>query len=247
MKKTIIIFCIAFFISNLLPAQERNVDIGVYGGGAYYMGDVNHSKLFYSPSPAYGGQFRYNFDKRYSLRISTVVSQLKGNDLDFDNEFQQTRAHDFTSNITDVSAQVEFNFFPYMPEDKHDKASPFVAAGATLLVSPSSNASGMSFAIPLTVGFKFNIGGRFSAGVEWTYRRSFNDQLDQLQNYYKENPANHDIQDEKQRSYDNSNDWYSFAGVFIMYKLFRDVEQCHAYRFHDVNSKKLKKWRKKRR
>jgi len=226
MKRIILLVSVAL-IANFAHAQKGKADFGPYIGGAFYMGDVNHSKLFYSTSLFYGGMFRYSFNKRYALRLTAANATLTGSDLDFDNKYQQLRKHHFTTNITDMTAQIEFSFFPYLTENSEFVASPFIAFGGTLLISPApATTTGMGFCVPMTVGFKFNLGGRWSAGLEWSFRKTFNDYIDQLENHEIDG-AN--INYLRQRSYNNSPDWYSFAGVFILFKLFKDRHHCRAY------------------
>ncbi len=206
--------------------SQRRADIGVYGGGAFYMGDVNQQKLFYSMQPAYGGFYRYNFSSRYSLRFATTVTELTGNDQDFDNPYQQWRDHSFESNLTDISALLEFNFFPYVVSSDKYRISPFVATGATMFISPApQDKAGVNFAIPINIGFKFNISERVSAGAEIAFRRAFSDYVDQLDNFKE--PSSPVMA--KQRAFTSSDDWYSFSAVFLTYKIINSTGKCWAY------------------
>ena len=63
-----------------------------------------------------------------------------------------------------------------------------------------------------------NVAKRVTAGAEWSFRKSFNDRIDGL-----ENPSG-------VHSVIHNNDWYSFMGIFITYKFFNFAGDCPAYK-----------------
>ena len=88
---------IFFFVSlSLTAVAQRNSDYGVFLGVSSYMGDINPSKIMYSPLPAGGIFYRYNLHPRHALRASIFAGGLRANDLDFNNNFQKTRAASFS-------------------------------------------------------------------------------------------------------------------------------------------------------
>jgi hypothetical protein len=72
--------------------------------------------------------------------------------------------------------------------------------------------------IPFGIGIKINVTKKITAGAEWSFRKSFNDRIDGL-----ENPSG-------VYSVIHNNDWYSFAGIFITYKFFNFAAECPAYK-----------------
>jgi len=112
-KLLIIVAAIGLFAANVVA--QKSSDIGAFVGTAYYNGDVNPTKIFYKPGIAYGGIYRYNPNKFLALRFTATVLKVSGNDLDFNNEFQQLRNYNFSENIYDLSVLVDFNFFQYNP------------------------------------------------------------------------------------------------------------------------------------
>jgi len=212
----------------LLPLLSfGQAEIGLYGGASYYMGDVNTSKLFYSPSPVYGIMYRYNKNKRYAFRISAVRTTLKGNDADFTkNGYQVFRNHSFQTELNEFSMQWEINFLPYLIGNmSEDFITAFVSSGANLMIAPMETPDFKEMiSIPLTLGVKANMSDRLSVGAEWTYRKCFSDYLDQLNN----SEINSYIKI-YQKSYTTSKDWYSFAAVFLLFRLSKDSYRCHAY------------------
>jgi len=205
-----------FFLGHNIFAQNSS-DAGFLLGANYYMGDINPNKQLYSSSPTVGFLYRYNMGTRYTVRTSLSFSSLSGSDLDFDDVYQQSRGASFETELVDFSLQVEFNFQPFMAplSSRTKRFSPYITSGISYL-SVSSTSS--SFAIPMGVGCKYLLGKRWTAAIEWTFKKSFTDDLDGL-----DDPNNFG-----DASMFHNNDWTSFLGVTLTLQLFNDLE-CHAY------------------
>jgi opacity protein-like surface antigen len=217
-------FFILIFVALAFTVNaQRNSDIGVLIGGAYYLGDINPGKHFYSPSFTIGGIYRYNFNKRYALRINGLYSRLVGNDDDFPDRNIPLRPRvSFNTNIIDAVAQIEFNFLPYITGSEKGAFSPYVSAGfgGTLVLGSSVSNSAVvpsnTLNFPFSAGIKYNVDNSLSIGAEWSFRKTFSDRLDGVEGLI-ENGLVH------------NNDWYSFVGVFITYKFFKFADDCPAY------------------
>lgn len=205
-----------FFVGQSIYAQHSS-DVGVIAGVNYYVGDINPNKQLYSSSPVVGFMYRYNMGPRYALRTSLSFGTLKGDDLDFGNKYQQSRAASFETELVDFSVQLEFNFQPFLVplSSRAKRFSPYITSGLSYVSSSSTTSS---FAIPMGVGCKYLIGKRWTAAVEWSFKKSFTDELDGLEDPNKLNIANKFHND----------DWISFLGVTLTIQLFNDL-QCHAY------------------
>ena len=203
-----------------LPLQsvsgQRKSDIGIIGGISYYMGDVNHSRHFYSPSPGGGIILRYNFNARNSIRFSGIYARLKGDPADFNEPFPNSANTAFSTGLVNVGLSTEFNFMPYLAtKTRKDRYTPYVSGGLgyTYVLGGSSTPS-LSFG----GGFKYNLTTRMSAGLEWTFHKTFSDELDNVQNIGFENNV-----------FFHNKDWYSIVGVFVTYKFFDWGLDCAAY------------------
>jgi hypothetical protein len=205
-----------------MPAHaQKNANVGLYAGAAYYMGDINPNRHFYRPSPAFGALYRYNINPRYSVRASATYATLSGNDLDFPGTLHPDRPvspAQFSTSVLDAGFCLEFNFRPIPTGTPGFNYSPFIAAGlgGTLIARSDRNAYN-TVNIPLSLGIKVNLSKRLTAGAEWSFRRTFSDRIDGL-----ENPSG-------VQSIIHNNDWYSFTGVFITYKFFNFAADCPAY------------------
>ncbi|MGC9344379.1 MAG: DUF6089 family protein [Bacteroidales bacterium] len=223
---TPLIFLISILFFTVIQNQDldaqRKSDIGIFAGTSYYMGDLNPSTHFYSPSVAIGPIYRYNIHTRSAVRFSGIYHRLTANDPDFNN----SAGASFATEFIDLAASFEFNFLPYKTNNRKMKYSLYTAAGIgynILLTGDPTTPEPTSshFTIPFSLGFKFNAGKRLSAGIEWSPRKTFKDNaIDGITNIGELNSEFHLL---------GNNDWYTFAGVFITYKIFNYREDCPTY------------------
>lgn len=223
--KNIIIFLIIITSSLTIRAQKFNIQPGIFGGVAYYMGDVNHSKLFYSPKAAFGIILKHVINEHYELRLDINQVSFSGNDADFNNGYQQARNHSFSNKIYEISFKPEFNFLEFTAGRKREFTT-FITAGIGMFIAPQAPQM-FNVSIPIGVGFKYSFSKRLTLGAEWGYRNTFTDKLDLL-------PDNNYLPSEnlsamKQITNDNSTDWYSVAGVFLTYNFKSSKKWCPAY------------------
>lgn len=162
---------------SLSASGQRNADYGIFGGVSSYLGDINTNRLFYSPLPAAGLFYRYNFNPRQAVRTNIYLGGIRGNDLDFNNGFQQTRGAAFSGTVAEWAAQFEFNFLPYSTQGKKWNYTPYLAAGAGLAFISSGSLTYVPV-IPFSMGFKINIHKNLGLEAEYGFRKTFYDNLD---------------------------------------------------------------------
>jgi len=225
-KLNILALLLIIFVFNTSAfAQGKSHEIGLFTGAAYYTGELNNGVPFYSPSIAYGILYRYNINKRYALKFSGTFSTLTGDDALSDNAYQLNRGHRFSTFVSDFAAMFEFSFLPFQAASMHEYFSFYVTAGLGAFYMQSPAEIPVHPTLPFGIGFKYGVSKRVAISGEWTYRKTFTDYIDQL------------LPDEyssgslpiKQNSYDNSKDWYSFAGITITYKFALGRHSCPAY------------------
>lgn len=99
-----------------------------------------------------------------------------------------------------------------------------------------------SFSIPFGIGVKYSLSKRFGLGLEWGIRKTFTDYIDDIsKTYYLEGEnINTGVPEEyysdpsrlnevgMQRGNSKNNDWYSFAGISISYKI--NLSNCKGCR-----------------
>jgi len=221
MKKNLLLLLLIVF-SQIVVAQSKT-EFGVFVGASYYQGDINKSKLFYSPSLSYGAIVKYNLSKHLSARFEGIYGTIKGNDSDFSESENLLRGASFSAKVIDLSGVVEFNFLPYSSsgyiKKNDERFTPFIFVGVGANFILSSGGFENPITIPFGLGIKYNIFERLTLGLEWSYRKTFNDELDGIIN----------IQDDDNLPIIHNDDWYSFCGVFLTYKIFRDKIDCPTY------------------
>ncbi len=211
--KQLLIICFVF--SFALTKAQRYTDFGIIGGGAYYMGEINPTRQFYKLSPAVGALFRVNINKRFAVRLSGIYAGLRGSDQDFPDRYIPLRSpQSFSKQILDISGECEFNFLPYITGEDKWLYSTYVAGGIGTGIIIGNKPF---LTIPFGVGFKVNLTTRLSAGCEWSFRKTFRDDIDNVENQLGNTLI-------------NNNDWYSFVGIFISYKFFKFAADCPAYK-----------------
>lgn len=213
-------FILTFIVLLILPIQilrgQKKTDIGIIGGTAYCMGDINHTRHFYSLSPAGGIILRYNFNPRNSIRFNGVYARLKGDPDDTGDPQPDSDASAFSTRLLDLVVATEFNFMEYeATKIRRDRYTPYVSGGLGYSIVLGGESTAL---LSFGGGFKYNVTRRLSAGAEWTFRKTFSDMLDGLPNVGEENNV-----------FFHNKDWYSIVGVFVTYKIFDWGLDCPAY------------------
>lgn len=208
----------------ILFAQRRDVDFGFILGTMQYNGDVNMTKPFYSPQPCIGGIFRKNFNPHYSLRFGVTYGQLKADDWDFENSYQQNRSYYFDdTKILEFSSMVEFNFYEVTPNKKEKNFSPFVVGGLGVMYIEGLKWT-EAFNIPLGLGLKYKLLPKLELRAEWTWRKTFTDGLDHLAD-----KANDGYLQYKQISFSKTKDWFSVLGISLLFNFSDEKIPCPIY------------------
>jgi len=206
---------------------QRNADFGIFGGVSSYIGDINTTRMLYSPLPAGGLFYRYNIHPRNSVRASLFFGGLHGDDLDFNNSFQINRGEFFSGSGGELAIQYEFNFLPYSTFGKPLDFSPYFAAGAGVAflntVSPA-----VIPVIPFSLGFKINIYKNLGLEAEYGFRKTFYDNIDGVYDPVASSDA----------GWIHNNDWYSFGGISFTWKMYNRLAGCPAYGEEDFIRKR---------
>jgi len=192
------------FILLLLCTQIRaqSWELGAFGGGIGYMGDLNPDNVFKLSDPAYGFLVKRNIDPRWAIKLSFMHGKMKGADSLSSNLHQQQRNLSFVTPLTEISFQGEFNFFDYVPSLSKKRFSPYLFAGVALsMFNPKANVNGelvelnplrteykdyrkYTISIPYGAGIKYNFSRMWTLGAELGYRTSFSDYMDDVSGKY---------------------------------------------------------------
>lgn len=199
------------FLSMFLSTKaQSDSELGIITGSSYYMGDLNTRKHFNKSSLLIGVVYKMNFTERYSLRISSSYSKLRGA------KEIMSKPYTFESKYMDVAAGLEYNFLPFWIPERPlmYKWTPYVHAGLGMVFAKT----GSGITIPFGLGMKFALNDNITLGTEWSFRKTFTDNLDGLSD-----PNGTGI-----KSDTINKDWFSYAGVTITYRLSYD-RACEAF------------------
>lgn len=165
----LLLVCILCLTTVITSAQvfvndEYRAEIGVIGGGSFYLGDAN-KLLFNNLQFTYGGFFRYNFNPRISAKAELIRTTVSGNGFIPNNIY----AGDFTA---------EFNFFdlernPYKQFNK--TFSPYIFTGLGIFTEMYRNQLEnfpKFISLPFGVGMKVKLGKRWNLNAQWSNRLS---------------------------------------------------------------------------
>jgi hypothetical protein len=227
---------LSFLILSLSLSGQRISDYGVLAGVTSYLGDINPNRFLYSPLPAGGIFYRLNFNPREALRLDLLIGGIRGNDHDFKNAFQQARGATFSNTIGEMALQFEFNFLQYSTDGKQWDYTPYFAAGAGIVfVSSTVHSPGLSKniskyepVIPFSFGFKINIHKNLGLEAEYGFRKTFYDNFDGLK----------DLVAKSDYAWLHNNDWYTFTGISLTWKMYNRLAGCPAYTDVDARKKR---------
>lgn len=199
------ILFVLFFITNQ-SIKAQTWEVGTFFGSSGYMGDINPIKPQKFTNFAFGGQLKRNFDGYWSVKLAYMNGKIQGDDAKSSNPQQIDRNLNFYSSISELSLQVEFNFFKYLTADlfahENKRFSPFLFTGiAGLTFDPKTNYNddelllrpleteafaykNKAISVPYGFGLKYNVKGNFNIIGEIGYRTAFTDYLDDISGRY---------------------------------------------------------------
>lgn len=221
----LIIVLSALFASGRCHAQAvaattpYKFDIGAAIGMSGYIGDASSNPFKH---PGFEGElsFRYLPDTRWAIRGVLSTLGLKGNTAEMNNVLPDGQAFSFTSQVYDLSARAEFNFFPYGIGETYKRLrrwTPYLVLGVGVAMSSSGGKTSVAPTLPMGMGIKFKASQRVNLGLEWTMTKAFGDHMD---------GEIADLNGIKTQFYRNT-DWYQRISVGISFEFGKRCETCH--------------------
>ena len=278
----ILLVCFIFFTSSTTAQVVSSTEIGIMGGGSYYLGDINKKHFDYM-MPSGGIVVRKNIDRRIVVKGELLLGYIRADDSRNEKDTANfNRNLHFRSPIYELSGQVEFNFLPYETGNSLYPFTPFVFAGVSLFrfnpqaeVEPNPTGGSVpglpygewvalqplgtegqgttafpdrkkyaltQFSIPMGGGFKIAVNKTFNIILEYGIRKTFTDYLDDISTTYpgvnlKEMSLLGEEMSDKslnglqakdfQRGNSKDNDWYTFTGITLSFKILSEKERCN--------------------
>ena len=185
----------------------RQHEVGVFLGGAYYIGDLNPTTHFKLTQPAAGLFYRFTPNYRYAFRGGVNFGTIMGDDSQSDNADQLQRNLNFKSQITEFNVLAEFNFLEYRISNDKFKFTTYLFLGLDVFMfKPQAQYSNQwidlqplhtegqtkgykltQMSIPFGIGVKANVSKKVGIGLEWGPRKTFTDYLDDVSGTYSNN------------------------------------------------------------
>ena len=192
------VFCLlSIHVSSQgIELDEYRAEIGITGGGAYYLGDAN-SALFNSTQLSYGAFFRYRLNPRIAFKADFGSTKINGAFTDLNSQ-----SVSFTNPVKTLDLTAEFNFFDLEKNEnkRYSKIfSPYIFAGVGMMNYSYSDTLKYTPSIPFGIGIKVKLGKRWNLNAQWTTRLLLADNLEnvpELNNTNKlngSNPFNNDF------------------------------------------------------
>lgn len=213
MNRLVLILVFTILLSNTHAGFGQRFEAGIFGGTSYYLGDLNPeptSHFVNTELPAFGLFGRYNHNNHLSVKAGLNHGKVSGTDENSPfNISGNSETYSFETRITELVIQGEVNFLPYVAGDPGSMYTPYIFGGTGgFAFNPADtflSFEDLSYALVFGIGFRFYITSEFSGGLEWGWRNTTTDDLDNV--HLGGNPK--------------TNDWYSFAGLSLTFR-FKD-------------------------
>jgi len=213
MKQLLIIICTLLITSAAYCAggdKDRSKDIGIFGGTAYYLGELNRNHFGGVLTPGGGAFFRQNINRRWSINFSLSYFEVSAFDSDSNDPWNSNRNLHFKTPILESSAIAELNFFPYQVGSRTERFTPYLFLGLSYYqMKPQAEYNGFWYelqplrtegqgtsanadspynlnglALPYGFGIKAALTSRISINVSYGMRSAATDYLDDVSTQY---------------------------------------------------------------
>lgn len=225
------LFIILSIISLSITTQAQINELGVVFGGTNAISDIGSTHYINPNKLGLGFQYRWNRSPRHSWRLNYSNITIAGSDKNSDMPMRKTRNYDFSNNLHEFSAGLEFNFFEFDLHNDWFSFTPYVYLGIATFsykdsafyenIQKKSDENKYNAAIPFAVGLKTQIQKRLVLSSEIGARYTFTDNLDGSSPNLKELSFGNPM----------SNDWYVFTKIALTYTFGKNPCYCTPINF----------------
>jgi hypothetical protein len=212
MHRVITVLTLLLTVTGLRAIGQEyftTTETGVAIGGSQYFGDLNDNYSFRTPHLAGGIYVRKHFTNYISAKIVANYTHVSFDDKYNSAPYQQQRNLSFESDIIELAAQAEFNFFRFVTGDPYHRFTPYLTCGiGAFYYDPYTTYAGgraslralgtegqfvghadrkysnVSACFPLGVGVKFWIVGGVNLTLEIADRLTVTDYMDDVSSTY---------------------------------------------------------------
>ncbi|QNL50002.1 outer membrane beta-barrel protein [Olivibacter sp. SDN3] len=201
LKKTLFVCLLLSGCITNVSAQDWELGLG--GGMSGYMGELNQDNPLNINDWTIGLLIRKNLSRHWAVRMNFIRANVQGDASSNSNEHLQQQKLYFKTSLYEASIVGEFNFFKFEPSYNRVSYTPylFVGVGGFHFQPKNYNFDGdlvnlhpyqtegvtynrFEVSVPFGIGFRYNLKGPWSVGVEFGYRVAFTDYLDDISGSY---------------------------------------------------------------
>ena len=163
-------------LTSITTSYAQINEIGGYAGGSNLIGDVGATQFIAPNAPSLGLLYKWNRSSRHSYRIAIIYSDLKAKDSNSKDPRRTQRDYSIDSNLLEISTGIEFSFIDFNLHTGETIGTPYLFSGITATqyslnhfesgTQVNEGGKDWTFGIPMAIGYKTNILGKFILGFE---------------------------------------------------------------------------------
>ena len=215
-----LILCGAGALRVCAQDETYKFDIGASVGMSGYIGDATGSNMFAHPGVAAAASFNYRPDSRWAVGGVLSTASLRGDTRDAATALPGGASYTFSSQVYDLSARVEYNFFAFGMGETYKRLkrwSPYMALGmGATMASVRNDKAYVGLSVPMAVGVKFMVRPRFALRAEMRMTKVLTDNLDGI-----DDPMG------IESNFLKNNDWHTALTVGFTYEFGKRCAACH--------------------
>lgn len=221
-----ILTMLILFLPAGMNGQAYRMELGLLGGCSSYMGDANSSQPMIQAKPTFGFLGRYNLNGNLALKGNLLIGGISGSTIGNASGYLNGEEIKFNRHLVDAGIQFELGFYQYGVPDFIPTASkicPYVSAGFGLTGYRSDKTRiGVNF--PFGLGVKAKVLPRLNVGCEWSFRKTYADDLD-----YSGGTTGFELNNDwaGAGSWNKNKDWYSVLMLYVTVDLYGTGSDCY--------------------
>ena len=200
--RNLFFFLVIFLAADDLKAQVY--EVGVMGGGAGYLGDLNQTDPLKISGLHAGAFVKVNLDPYWAVGLNYNYGSINGDDAKSSNPQFKMRNLNFQTPINEVTLQVDFNFLDYFAGGGFKRFTPYLYTGfGGVFFNPKATHNGEEYelrffhtegqtkpyknytlTVPYGAGMKFRVKESWGVMTQIGFRSTNTDYLDDVSARY---------------------------------------------------------------
>ncbi|MDX2190275.1 MAG: DUF6089 family protein [Bacteroidota bacterium] len=220
--KLLFVFTLLLIIYS---TNAQNLEIGLGLGASNTRSDISNIN-YLNTRPGAWVFGRWNFNSAWVARLDYkymfIYASDKNNNYPLAN-FRKDQGYtlEFSNQLHELSANMEYNFLDYRSANKKVRLTPYITGGLGFLrlINEYEYGSGTGrydFVIPFGLGLKYVLTKTLNLGMVFSSTKTFSDALDNVNGSYPRLLRNSHAKGWDQAT----NDWYYFLGFSISYTYY---------------------------